>query len=83
MLWEGQTKSNEGFLDQLEKAFPLVLEGDGAVVGALRTEHCFVTCDAVLIFFAVAKTTVNYFLKIGIQNLESSSLPLSGVRTVC
>ena len=47
----------------MEKGFPLVSEGDGAVVRALRTEHCFVTCDAVLMFFAVPKTTVNYFLR--------------------
>ena len=43
--------------------FSLVSDGDGAVVRALRTEHCFVTCDAVLMFFAVPKTTVNYFLR--------------------
>ena len=65
MLLQGQTKSNEGFLGPMEKGlgFPLVSEGDGAVVRALRTEHCFVTCDAVLMFFAVPKTTVNYFLR--------------------
>ena len=63
VLWQGQTKSNEGFLGPMEKGFPLVSEGDGAVVRALRTQHCFVTCDAVLIFFAVPKTTVNYFLR--------------------
>ena len=42
----------------MEKGFPLVSEGDGAVVRALHTEHCFVTCDVVLVFFAVPKTTV-------------------------
>ena len=61
--WQGQTKSNEGFLGPMEKGFPLVSEGDGAVVGALRTEHRFVTCDVVLMFFAVPKTTVNFFLR--------------------
>ena len=65
VLWQGQTKSNEGFLGpmHMEKGFHLVSEGDGAVVRALHTEHCFVTCDAVLMFFAVPKTTVNYFLR--------------------
>ena len=64
VLWQGQTKSNEGFLGPMEKGFPLVSEGDDAVVRALRTEHCFVTCDVVLMFFAVPKTTVNnYFLR--------------------
>ena len=63
VLWQGQTKSNEGFLGPMEKGFPLVSEGVGAVVRTLRTEHCFVTCDAVLMFFAVPKTTVNYFLR--------------------
>ena len=47
----------------MEKGSPLVSEGDGAVVRASRTEHCFVTCDVVLMFFAVPKTTVNYFLR--------------------
>ena len=63
VLWQGQTKSNEGLLCPMEKGFALVSEGDGAVVRALRTEHCFVTCDAVLMFFAVPKTPVNYFLR--------------------
>ena len=63
VLWQGQTKSNEGFLGPMVKGFPLVSEGDGAVVRASRTEHCFVTGDAVLMFFAVPKTTVNYFLR--------------------
>ena len=64
VLWQGQIKSNEGFLGPMEKGFPLVLEGDGAVVITLRTEHCFVTCDAVLMFFAVPKEkkTADYFL---------------------
>ena len=57
-----QTKSNEGFLGPMEKGFPLVSEGDGTVVRILRTAHCFVTCDAVLMFFAVPKKTANYFL---------------------
>ena len=38
MLLQGQTKSNEGFLGPMEKGFPLVSEGDGAVVRALRTD---------------------------------------------
>ena len=59
----GQTKSNKGFLGPMEKGFPLVSECDGAVVRTLRTEHCLVTCDAVPMFFAVTKTTVNYFLQ--------------------
>ena len=63
VLWQGQTKSNEGFLGPMEKGFPLVSEGDGAVVRTLRTEHWFVTYDTVLMFFAVPKTTVNYFLR--------------------
>ena len=53
VFWQSQTKSNEGFLGPMEKGFLLVSEGDGAVVRALRTEHCFVTCDAVLMFFDV------------------------------
>ena len=44
------------------EGFPLVSEGDGAVVRTLRTEHCFVTCVAVLMFFAIPKTTANYFV---------------------
>ena len=63
LLLQGQTKSNEGFLGPMENGFPLVSEGDGAVVRALRSEHCFATCDAVLMFFAVLKTTVNYFVR--------------------
>ena len=43
------------------EGFSLVSERDGAVVRTLRTEHCFVTCDTVLMFFAVPKTTANYF----------------------
>ena len=39
VLLQGQTKSNEGFLGPMEKGFPLVSEGDGAVVRALRTEY--------------------------------------------
>ena len=68
----------------MEKGFPLVSEGDGAVVRASRTEHCFVTCDVVLMFFAVPKTTVNYFS----SKLEHKIgkvlhfLCLSSVRTV-
>ena len=49
-----QTKA---FSVQWRKVSPLF---DGAVVRALRTEHCFVTCDAVLIFFAVPKTTFKF-----------------------
>ena len=41
-------RPNEGFLGPMEKGFPLVSEGDGAVVRALRTEHCFVTDKAML-----------------------------------
>ena len=96
--WQGQTKSNEGFLGEgfppyqlfsfssdkdrrtdsrirrkkhsaappgIEPRiicdFLLVSAGDGAVVRTLRTKHCLVTCDAVLIFFAVPKTKANYF----------------------
>ena len=50
VLLQGQTKSNEAFL---EKSLPLVSAGDGAVGRTLRTEHCFVTCDAVLMIFAI------------------------------
>ena len=57
------------------KGFPLVSEGDGAVVRTLRTEHCFVTCDNVLTFFAVPKTTANYFLWNWNRKLANSSLP--------
>ena len=46
----------------LEKGFPLVSAGEGAVGRTLRTEHCFVACDAVLMFFAIPKTRANYFL---------------------
>ena len=53
---------------------PLVSEGDGAVVRALRTEHCFVTCYAVLMFFAVPKTTVNFFRLIRLSVLLSLSV---------
>ena len=34
VLWQGQTKSNEGFLGPMEKGFPLVSKGGGAVVRA-------------------------------------------------
>ena len=84
MLWQGQTKSNEGFLGPMEEGVPLCSEGDSAVVRTLRTEHCFVTCDAVLIFFAVPKNQKKKtkkkqlitFFEIGIENWQSSSLPL-------
>ena len=60
----------------MEKGFPLVSEGDGAVVKAVRAEHWFVTCDVVLMFFAVPKQQSITFFEIGIQNWQSSSLPL-------
>ena len=54
-----QTKA---FLVQWKRVFTCLEGSDGAVVRTLRTEHCFVTCDDVLTFFAVPKTTANYFL---------------------
>ena len=64
VLWQGQTKSNEGFLGPMEKGSPLFRKVMALwSEPKLGTEHCFVTCVAVLMFFAVPKTTVNYFLR--------------------
>ena len=66
-----QTKA---FSVQWRKVSPLF---DGAVVRALRTEHCFVTWDTVLMFsLPFLKQLSIAFFEIGIQNWQSSSLPL-------
>ena len=68
----------------LEKGFPLVSAGDGAaaVVRTFRTDHCFVTCNAVLTFFAVPKTAAQFFLKLEFIGKFLHFLCLCCVRTV-